>query len=568
MKRFLLFIALALFTLGIGFISGRTDQQLAKQASHKVLVLGCTTSCNPPGCVLGGIYACDCTTTCTGGGGGGGTITPPGSYGCSATCQCNPDNLGGCWCECPVFGGGSTRDTSQFACEGNPACGWGPTGCYCVAGGGGTGGTGGGGGGGGGGAPTPTPVGCNPAGWGQWGSCFGSPAVKSRQNECGSWETISCTGSIRARAVVVDSASASCATVQGSTAGVPGTTHQFTAGSASQPAAQAQSGASYVTFSGVVGGTYTVSPTVPASYALTRACWSRTFNAPTSGEGLTTTLSVPLESETLTWDLGYRLGTPWVQTGGGNVYAAGAIKSYIAALTTPRSFILDSTGGSPGVAIYGTSYDFDADVVGKGESLVSSTDWLVNQTHASINYYEYFRIKLGGSFPTASFPDLLAVSQPASSPTPYYVVGDMTTSGDWNIPNGETVIFIVNGNLTLGGKVNLTGSGFAAFIVNGNITVSSSVGGLYTSSSPVIEGIYVTSPIGTFKTGTSTVVGKERLVLQGMLVAGGFLLQRDLDSVNANPTTAAELFLYNPRLLISMPDSMRDVPITWAEVAP
>ena len=53
-----------------------------------------------------------------------------------------------------------------------------------------------------------------------------------------------------------------------------------------------------------------------------------------------------------------------------------------------------------------------------------------------------------------------------------------------------------------------------------------------------------------------------------MFVAGSFLLQRDLEGISQNTTTAAELFLYNPRLLISMPDSMRDVPITWEEVAP
>jgi len=193
---------------------------------------------------------------------------------------------------------------------------------------------------------------------------------------------------------------------------------------------------------------------------------------------------------------------------------------------------------------------------------------LVNETFSGVNYYELFWRRLGGGTTADSFADLGAVAKPASRTTPYYVVGDMTTTGDWNIPNGETVIFIVNGNLTLGGKVTLTGSGFASFIVNGNITVSSSVGGLYTSSTPVIEGIYITSPTGTFKTGTSSVVGKERLVAKGIFVGGGFLLQRDLDSVDANPTTSSELFIYNPRLLFSMPDSMRDVPITWAEVAP
>ncbi len=456
----------------------------------------CTTTCNPPGCVQGGPYPCDCTTSCTqvpGGGGGGGGV----------------------------------------------------------------------GGGGGGGTPPPS---CNPNNWGQWSTCSGSLATRFRQNECGTEQIIPCTGTINARAVVVTAADTSCTTVRASTSGINGATHQFTAGSASQPAAQTQSGASYVTFGSVVGGTYTISPTVPASYVLANPCWSKSTGS--SGAGLSQSLSVPTDGETLTWDLGYTLGTPWVQTSGGDVYAAGSITSYIADLASPRSFVLNGSGGYPGVVSYGTGYDFDVSGLAKGASLVSSTDWLVNQTHASINYYDYFRIKLGGTFPPAAFPDLLAVSKPASSPTPYYVVGDMTTSGDWSVADGETIIVIVNGNLTLGGNVTLTGSGFAAFIVNGNITVSSSVGGLYTSSTPVIEGIYVTSPTGTFKTGTSSVVGKERLVLQGMFIAGGFTLQRDLDSVNQNTTTSSELFLYNPRLLFSMPDSLRDVPIFWQEVAP
>ncbi|MEK7543678.1 MAG: hypothetical protein AAB557_02325 [Patescibacteria group bacterium] len=85
---------------------------------------------------------------------------------------------------------------------------------------------------------------------------------------------------------------------------------------------------------------------------------------------------------------------------------------------------------------------------------------------------------------------------------------------------------------------------------------------------------------------------EERLVGQGIFVAGSFLLQRDLESITQNDTTAAELFLYNPRLLIAMPDSpstlssirarslrtmaprfrsglrMRDVPITWPAFVP
>lgn len=415
---------------------------------------------------------------------------------------------------------------------------------------------------------------------GSWGACTGSPATKTRtvtyNCQANTTETVNCTGTIQARAVEVTSADTSCTAVRASTTAVsPAAIHAFTPGSASQPTPQTQVGASYVTFAGVVGGTYTISPTVPASYVLNFACWSRTLNALTTGEGLTSTLSEPLENETLTWDLGYLLGTPWTQTGGGgNVYATGFLKSLIPPGTSPRVFALSSSGGSPGVVLHGTDfpspgYDFDPDTVGKGGALVSSTNWIAEDNPSlQVNWYDYFRIKLGGTFPADYTNPLTPIPKPTSRATPYYVSGDMTTSGDWVVGNGETLLFIVNGNLTLGGKVNLVGSGFAAFIVKGNITVDPSVGGLYTSSTPVIEGIYVTSKTGTFQTGTSSVVGKERLVLQGMFMAGSFLLQRDLDSVNANTTTSSELFLYNPRLLFSMPDSLRDVPITWEEVAP
>ena len=414
-------------------------------------------------------------------------------------------------------------------------------------------------------APLAAGASCDPTLWSGFSPCSGSPAIKTRINQCGGFQSIYCTGTINARAVLGVSGD-NCATIQASGAGLDGATFQFTGGSASQPPPLTQSGSSYVTFAGIVGGTYTIVPNA-GNYELARACWSKALNAPLSGEGLTTTQSVPFDGDTLTWDVGYIPIAPWVEAAGGNVLVKGAIQSKIPTTTFPRVFVKDGSGGYPGIVSYGTSYDFDYSYLGLGENYVSSKNWLVNQVNTFPDYYRYFYIKLGGPITVDSFPNLTAVPKPASRTKPYYVVGDMTTSGDWTVADGETVMFVVNGNLTINGNINTTGTGFAAFIVKGNITVSSNVGGLYTSSSPQVEGFYVTGPTGIFRTGTSSVVGKERLVLNGTFVAGNFILERDLTGIVAN-TVSSELFTYDPSLILRMPQALLDVPITWEEVAP
>lgn len=418
-----------------------------------------------------------------------------------------------------------------------------------------------------------------------WSVCSGSPAKHSRTvgYDCytGYIETVDCTGAIQAKAVQVSAADTSCAAVAASTNGITGTSHAFTPGSASQPTAQVQSGNNYVSFFPVVGGSYTIASTALSDYTLARACWSRALNAPLSGEALSSTLSVPTDGDTLTWRLGYTFSGPWVQTGGGgNVYGAGAVTSPVSALAVPRLFSVDGSGGTPGLVTYGTSYDFDSNPLLTGETYVSSANWLANDAYTNINYYDFFYRKLGGmtienaTDAVGAAIDKGAMTKPATGT--YYLKGPVTTSSiGWVMGATEKTIIIINestpgagdAGLTIGGPITITAGGFVAFIVNGNITVASSVGGLYTLDTPTVEGVYVTSPTGTLATSLGA-IGKERLVGQGIFVAGSFLLQRDLVSVVANTTTAAELFLYNPRLLISMPDSMKDVPITWEEVAP
>lgn len=406
---------------------------------------------------------------------------------------------------------------------------------------------------------------CPPPGLCGNGSCDIGETCSSCAGDCGACPTPTPTptppsGTVKARIVGVSRADTSCAAVLSSTNYLDGTSFTITG----QPS-QTQAAGGYVSWT-VPVNSYTLAAIPPINWSVARGCWNRTVTAPASGEGLAATLGG--SGETLTWDIGAVPPGPWVQTQGGDVYAAMNLSSLLPVGIVPRKFNLNGTGGYPGVVTYGTSYDFDPDSSSQGQALVSSTNWLVNETQAQVDYYQIFYRRLGAPTTPDSFPNLAAVTKPASRTTPYYVVGDMTTSGDWSVGAGENITFLVNGNLTIGGKINITGTGFVAFIVNGNITVLSSVGGAVGSGNPAIaiEGFYVTSPTGTFATGTSG-VGTEQLVGKGTFVAGNFVLQRDLGDAS-NVTTPAELFIYNPQLLIVMPEAMKDVPVAWQEVAP
>jgi hypothetical protein len=230
-----------------------------------------------------------------------------------------------------------------------------------------------------------------------------------------------------------------------------------------------------------------------------------------------------------------------------------------------------TTGGYPGVATYGTDCNFDSSsAVCAGKTWVSSKNWLVKDTAPDTDFYQLMYRQFGGAPATADYTNPSPLSQPpykADMNIPYYVTGNMTTNGNWSIADGKKLIFIVNGNLTIGEKINLVGSGFAAFIVNGNITVASTVGVPYTSDAPVVEGIYITAPSKSFITNTGSAPATARFVGRGMFVAGDFTLGRDVGDAG-NTTDASELFIYNPQLLLTMPEAMKKLSVSWQEVAP
>lgn len=370
-------------------------------------------------------------------------------------------------------------------------------------------------------------------------------------------------GLAKARARELASPPNSCSDVYATSSG--NLNASFTISPAGNPSgSQNANGGNYATW-GVLPNTETVSGVVPANYVLKLACW-QAVNPTGSGTGLSAAVA---DGQTVTWDLGYTNGTSWPQVVGGDAYAFTDLSPYVPPGTSPRKFALDGATGLPGLVTYGNSADFDADTGSFGYNLVSSKNWLANDSYPRTDYYQIMYKRFGG--PTAVNFNNETITQATSSATPYYATGDITTSGNWSVGDGESLIFLIDGNLTIGGKIQTSGTGFVAFIVNGNITVSDSVGTTYNSTTPVVQGVYITSPNGTFSTGMSTVSGAERFVGKGIFVAGDFRNQRDLADVsgtNYNNTYASELYEYDPQILINMPDAMKNDNQVWQEVAP
>jgi hypothetical protein len=218
-------------------------------------------------------------------------------------------------------------------------------------------------------------------------------------------------------------------------------------------------------------------------------------------------------------------------------------------------------------------YDFSLATTDTGSTIVSSKNWLTHDgPFQTRDFYSYYF----GGFGSPTTVDYDHVSSPITQPAvkaksadgkdvPYVVSGAMTTSGNWNVASGN-LIFLVDGNLTINGTMNVSGTGNIIFIVKGDIMVDPSVGTTYSSTSPVVEGVYVTN--GTFHTGLSSVVGTERFVGKGIFIGNNFSLERDLASVVQNGFYAAELFIYNPRLFMELPDQMKETSVVWQEVAP
>ncbi len=329
---------------------------------------------------------------------------------------------------------------------------------------------------------------------------------------------------------------------------------------------QTQSGSSYLTWTNTAA-TY-VASSVEAPTSIVQYC--RTQN----GTSVFGSSSVTAASgSTTTFDVSFSPYGPWFQAkGGGDVYAGGRLVSSIPASATTRRFILDDgpVGALfPSMAIYGSTgvipYDFDQASTNQGETIVSSKNWLVQHQNSTLDLYSMFYAKFG-SPTTADYTNPPSpITKPASRATPYYVSGDVTTTGDWSVGNGEQLILLVDGSITIGGEMHTSGTGVIVVIAKNDISFAPAVGVAVASSTPSVEGVYIAGV--TLHTGTS-VAGSERFVGSGMFFGNTISLERNLLAAGGNQLMPAETFMYDPSFLVNLPEDMKDTPVSWQEVAP
>jgi len=233
---------------------------------------------------------------------------------------------------------------------------------------------------------------------------------------------------VRAQSIRVPSSNPTCADAFTSTTYLADT---LSLSPAVLPGPQSVAGGSWASWS-TSPGTYTIQYTGAPGYAPRLACWQTTNPAQSDSAPAATVGS----SDTLTWKNGYAPPGSWFQAKGADVYASATLRSFIPEGVKLRAFILDDAG-SPGVATYGTDYTFDPTGVTKGQTWVSSINWLVQDANAATDFYQLLYQKFGS--PTAeSALSKTSLTKPASGT--YDLKGGVATdtSSLWALHSGKT----------------------------------------------------------------------------------------------------------------------------------
>ena len=234
------------------------------------------------------------------------------------------------------------------------------------------------------------------------------------------------------------------------------------------------------------------------------------------------------------------------------------------------------SGQGPGVAQYGNSISTD-DPNGLTPTKVSTKEWMARgQIPAPIaNKYNFdYWNKLLGPGDVLTNPNINSNGNSINDLMVQGAVKIYSLNGNaLNIVNDQmitksgAIIFLVNGgNIEIKSTiVRKNKRTFIAFITNKDIEVQSN---LNNGSSPALDGVFLAD--GVFRDDLNYSSGyTPQLIANGIFAASSFQFTRNLgNGFSQNQTIPAELFTFDPSLVLAAPSIVARPEYTWQEVAP
>ena len=318
----------------------------------------------------------------------------------------------------------------------------------------------------------------------------------------------------------------------------------------------------------------------------------------------------------------YNMASAWFQTFGGNIFSRSSIESNLPvfgcildgncedslvakapASTNSLTSGFALTSGSVNTAILTNSS------LTNPRSFINSSDRTDNlnayATSVKINTYGYdfYSNQLSGSVDFTSSADTFNLANlrgsdqftwDANGVNILRFTGDFNIDErrDWNVPNGETVIVLVDGNLNISDYepdvapnkiISVEEGGFLAFFVGNNITFDESIGYAIDPASPTIpavtnananvEGVFVAYNILTVDEIDATDVPDRKFIGAGNFVGWtNVALNRDFDDGDQGATLsslqAVENFIFRPDFMINFPNELKVANSNWRELNP
>lgn len=279
-------------------------------------------------------------------------------------------------------------------------------------------------------------------------------------------------------------------------------------------------------------------------------------------------------------NFGIIYGSPWIQSGGSDMWFNGGFSQSIPTNATCQSYAsITGPGGTPGII-----YSNGAASFGNGQASVNN--WNVNSIYTPVtpnsvrSSYSYISalvaqnhitpINLNTVCPNLGDCDLGNLANGV-----YIANSDVTLKNSpLNIPANKDYVFLINGNLTINNEIHVPTTSTALFSTSKDITVAASVGtSTITSTAPNLEGWFSAGANFNIR-GTSTCPAPDlRLNVAGAIVVnaelkGGSFNNTERDLCIGNLSCPVFYITERPDFTLNSPTFLQVAPRIWQEIAP